>query len=121
MTIQIFSEQYFPVVLFILSDIKHGNQKSNIEHQTSDIEFKTSDMGHQTSDIGHRTSNIMHRTSAKRHQLSDIEDQRETRNFTKNVRTFLPPSNFVDFDGLQGDGNCTKLSNKPTLLTFEQI
>ena len=62
----------------LTSDIKHGNQKSNIE-------FKTSDMGHQTSDIRHWTSKIRHRTSAKRHLLSDIEDERETRNFTKNV------------------------------------
>ena len=115
------------------SDIRH--RTLDILHRTSNMVIKnqTSTIRHRISDIGHGTSNIRHWASDFKHQASDIGHKTSVirhRRSKKNSKlhkectcslTFLPPTNFIDFDGLQGDENCTKLSNKPTLLTFEKI
>ena len=98
------------------SDIKHGNQTSNIRHQISDIGHGTSNVRRWTSDFKHQASDIGHKTWVIRHRRSK-RNSKLHKECTCSV-TFLPPSNFVNFDGLQGDENCTKLSSKPTLSTF---
>ena len=108
------------------SDIKHGNQKSNIKHQTSNIRHRISDIGHGTSNVRRWTSDFKHQASDIGYKTSVIRHRRSKKNSKLHKEctcsvTFLPPNNFVNFDSLQGDENCTKLSNKPTLSTFEQI